>query len=201
MKSSRVIYPLLILLSLALSGPLPAANLQAGWYAWPFGVQVYADDGTGWPYQRAMGSFTTNPGTYGAFTLTGGPFGDTGWRKATVTSNVYGLGPGDSLILPMAFGMTIGERFMYIHFSWGTDYDASQMRLELWRNRYGGVTERVWAQELSGVRSGAVDTLYGAEFEGTFFYKIAVVPEPSAAMCLVVFAGLTGFAVRLRRRA
>ena len=188
------------LASLVVAIPAPAADLQAGWYAWPLSVQVMADDGTGYPYLRASGWFTTPPGTYGPFAVSQGDYPQTLWRRATVTSDVNGLGPGDSLILPMGFGMTIGERFMYIHVSWGTDYDASQMRLELWRNRYGGVTERVWAQELSGIRSGSVDTLYGGEFEGTFFYKIAVVPEPSALVCLASLSGLSALALRWRRK-
>jgi hypothetical protein len=198
MKSLRVFCPLLILLSLALSGPAPAADLEAGWYAWPFSVQVIADDGSGCPYLRASGWFTTPPGTHGLFTVAGGPYGDTGWRKATVTSNAYGAGPADSLLLPMGFGMTIGERFMYISISWGTDYNASQMQLELWRNRYGGTSERIWTQSLSGTQSGMTDLLYGGEFEGTFFYKVAVVPEPSAVLSLGCLATLT--IVQLWRR-
>jgi hypothetical protein len=163
------------LATLMLAIPALAADLQEGWYAWPMSVDVYAD-------------------------VAGGPYGDTGWRKATVTSNAYGAGPADSLLLPMGFGMTIGERFMYIHVSWATDYDATQMQLELWRNRYGGATERVWAQPLSGTRSGSFDTLYGGEFEGTFFYRVAVIPEPASCLSLATMVSIMGLAVLVTRR-
>jgi MYXO-CTERM domain-containing protein len=99
----------------------------------------------------------------------------------------------------MDFYLNMGQRFLYVEIPWATDYDAAQMRLELWRTRYNGSTEQVWAQGLSDVRSGNRRVLYGAEYEGPFFYKVTVLPETST---LASLAGLLAAAAlgRLRRR-
>ena len=189
-----------VLVSLIAAIPAPAADLQAGWYAWPFSPQIFIDDGLGNPTLRSSGDFITAPGTYGVFTVTGGPFGSTSWRKATVTLSVNGVGPSDSLVLPLVFTMNLGEPFLYMDISWGTEYDASQMRLELWRSRYDGSTERVWTQGLSGPQSGGPRLLYDGVYEGAFYYQVTVIPEPSAAMALLALLSMGGVAHLLRRR-
>ena len=198
MKTSRVIVPLLILLSVALSGSLPAADLQEGWYAGLGGPNVYCDDGTGYPYLRASGWFTIPAGRYGPFEVTGEPYGS--WRRVTVPEDAPGVGPDQSLILPVGFGMTVGERILYITFSWRTIYDASQMRAELWRERPGSADELVWSQTLSGDRSGYVETAYNATFDGPFYYKLNIVPEPGSAATMVALLGMGLGAMRWRRR-
>ena len=94
----RVCVLLLLAASLLLStSALWSADLQAGWYAEGWGPQVVQWIG-GSPGLRSTGHFLTPPGVYGPFTLTG--FGSAD-RRATVGSDAHGVGPDQSLALPM----------------------------------------------------------------------------------------------------
>lgn len=81
---------------------------------------------------------------------------------------------------------------------WSTNYDASQMMLELWgRTSSQQEFTRMWFQPLSNQRQGAEDFEGGNLTDASFFFRVAVIPEPSSATCL---AGLFGFGVVLLRR-
>ena len=198
MKSSRVIYPLLILLSVALSGSAPAADLQAGRYANVSSVSLYQYDSQGYPFIRAGLWFTTSPGMYGPFLVGDGPYHTRDWRDISVPSTVTGVGPDSSLVLPVGTGMTLGEPIAWISIPWVADYDATQMQLEFWRTRSNGIAERLWAQQLSGYRYGSVDVAQNTFLEGPLYFKVSVIPEPASFNLLV--GGLSALLLTIRRR-
>jgi hypothetical protein len=75
MKKMLLAITILVLASTA--PPALAADLQAGWYAHAGGPAVYVDIGVGYPVALDAGRFLTDPGDYGLFTVTGGPYGST----------------------------------------------------------------------------------------------------------------------------
>lgn len=106
--SAFLLFAFLAVLVLAI--PAPAADLQAGWYAKVPTVSIWQYDDQGRLFLRADGYFyDTPPGQYGPFLVTDGPYHASYWREAHVPTNAYGVGPTASLIMPLSFGMTIGE--------------------------------------------------------------------------------------------
>jgi hypothetical protein len=199
MRKLSVFLLFAVLLTLVLAIPAPAADLQAGWYARMYGIHVIQYDAYGQPYIRATGWFVTPPGTYGPFALTDEPFHSRDSREVTVPADVSGVGPSANLDLPIGTGMTIGDPIAWVEFFWETDYDASQMRLELWRGRYGGSTERVWSQQQSDHRYWSESLLHNTELEGELFFRIAVVPEPSSLAMFLAGVGTAAALMRKRR--
>jgi hypothetical protein len=197
MKSSRVVLPLLILLSLALSGSLSAADLQEGWYANTWGVHVYEYDDQGRSFLRALGYFyTTPPGQYGPFLVTGGSDDREYKRYVSVPAQAIAE-PSDTLTMRIDFGMTIGESVAWIELPWATNYDSTQMRYSLWRDRYGDAQELVWSQPISGMQNGYVYVGQDTVYEGAYYLKVEVVPEPQAGCSLLVMIPVM---LGLRRR-
>jgi len=197
MKKISILVVTALLLCFGFAGSARAADLKAGWYSNLISVGVFQYVG-GEYVGRASGWFLTPPGQYGPFQVTNGPYHSDGERDVTVPTDAFGVGPDASLELPMGFGMTIGEPIAYINFSWGTDYDATQMYAELWRHKYGGSTERVWSQQLSGQHGDYTKIWMWGEYEGNFFYRVNVVPEPQSI--LGVFTGVGMLALAWRRR-
>lgn len=186
------------LATLVLAIPAPAATLQEGWYANVAGLWVYQYDQWGYPFIRSAGSFyNTPPGQYGPFQVTDGTYHSSGERYVSVPAQVS-AGPSDTLAIPVSFGMTLGEQIAYMQISWGTNYDPSQMRLQLWRQRYDGSDQLVWSELGSGVQGGAEYIHYGNIFEGDYYFEVEVVPEPQAIgyMLLAFFPAMLG----LKRR-
>ena len=178
MKRVSVLF-LLVAIGLPMSAGLAySADLAAGWFASASAPTVYQWV-AGRQELRAMGDFLTPTGTYGPFALTG--TGNAS-RRATVASDMYGVGSAQSLVLPMSMGLPGGESVAYISFSWATSYDAGNMYLELWRPRFSGGPELLWAQHVSGNQQGSVETAYNTVFEGNYYFKVVVVPELPAGL-------------------
>ncbi|HET6456697.1 MAG TPA: PEP-CTERM sorting domain-containing protein [Armatimonadota bacterium] len=186
------------LASLVLTIPAPAADLQEGWYVRVSSVHIWQYDQLNDPFIRDEGDFyDTPPGQYGPFQVSDGTYHSTIDRWVSVPSAIS-AGPGDSLVMPLTFGMTLGEPIAYLGFYWETNYDPSQMRLEFWQeNYYTSVQELLWAQTLSSYRYGGATPLTDATYEGQFFVKIAVIPEPSS---MIIFSAGLGILSALRRR-
>jgi len=202
MKKTSVISAVLLLLTLAQVGQ--AADLQAGWYAKISGVQVYVPGTSGFPdYGNPQlltdGYFySTPPGQYGPFQVDGGTPQRDYRRNVSVLANAYGVGSVESLVIPLWTGLAIGDRIAFLEVAWATNYDSSQMRLQLWRTAFGGADELVWAQSLSGQRGGSDGVAYDTVVGGAYYFKVDVVPEPSSIACLAAALAST-FAAMKRR--
>lgn len=199
-KMRRSAVALVVLLLLALCPALHAADLHEGWYMRVNGPQVYTDvDGR--PELRADGQFTTPFGVYGPFTVSSGGFYPSSfYRYVSVDTDAFGVGPDDSLVLPLTFGMGDTESFLYMRISWATNYDPTHVFLEFWRIRMDGTEERVWSQQTAGPTHGSADILYNATHEGGFYFKVNVVPEPSSVAVLSGLVGGMSAALRFKRR-
>jgi len=177
------------------------ATLQAGWFAEvaPTSILVWTPPMP--PVTVGGARHLLSPGSYsnGLFLVTDGAY-HTNWeRRVTVSANVNGVGSSSSLVLPVTFAMSNGDPIGWMSVNWATNYDATQMRLELWRTRYGGTTELVWYQGLSGQQAGATDVLYNSVVEGPFFFKVNVLPEPASFTAVAIGLGALCLAVRRRR--
>jgi hypothetical protein len=171
-----------------------AADLQAGWYAnilaistWLYGSEGYRPGPVGW--------FTTQ-GQYGPFTATGGSY-DT-HSYVSVPTTAYGIGSGQSLVLPVS-AMYTSEPVAYVLFTYQTYYDPSQMRLELWRNRSDGSQELMWSQLQQGHQLNSFSVAHDSVYEGPFYFKVSVVPEPSSIVCVLTALGCLSSVARRRR--
>lgn len=200
MKKLSAVLLFVCLATLMLAIRAPAVTLEQGWYANVSTVQVFGYDDEGRPVGRAGGYFyDTPPGQYGPFMVTNGPYHSYSERDVSVPAQVS-AGSADSLTMIPSFGMTIGERIAWVEFAWETDYIAGQMRLELWRTRYSGAQELVWAQQLSNHHYSFATVLNDSEVEGPLFFKVAVIPEPSSFISVITGLAFFVSAWRIRRR-
>lgn len=186
MKKVCVLLPLVLLLLLpAFSSQ--AADLQEGWYAHIIYVDVWTYDDFGQPVLRGGGGFyDTPPGTYWPFLVTDGQYHSWYERNILVPTSVSGVATDHSLMIPMFLPLSVGEKIAYLAMPWETDYDADEMYLQLWRKRLDGSNELVWEQTQSGQQSGGSMLSYDSVFEGPYYFKVNVVPEPSSIECLLM---------------
>jgi hypothetical protein len=73
------------------------------------------------------------------------------------------------------------------------------MYLQLWRHRYSEPDTLVWDQKLSGIAAGSEDVAYNTTYEGQYYFKVNIVPEPSTALCLVAALGCLLGTLKRRR--
>lgn len=185
---------------LALVQASQAANLQTGWYVDIDQVWVWAYQ---WPdvppHPVAWGAFTSPAGQHGPFAVSYPDPNNNNHVRVTVTSDSYGVGSEQSLILPVAIGQTSGSA--YIGASINTNYDANQMVLEFWRSRPNYADQMLSTYPVSGNTwyNGQID--WGDGVEGSYYFKLAVasVPEPSALVGLSAALACLGF-TKVRRR-
>ena len=190
MKARLLLYLICaaVLLQLIPAIPASAATLQAGWYANTWGVHVYEYDDQGRSFLRALGYFySTPPGQYGPFLVTGGPDDRQYERFVSVPAQAI-ADPSDTLAMRIDFGMTIGESVAWIELPWATKYDSTQMQYSLWRDRYGGTQELVWSQPLGGTQNGYAYVSYDTVYEGAYYLKVEVVPEAQVIGYMLVAA-------------
>ena len=199
MKKAVVFLAVLLLLMVV---PMvgQAADLQAGWYAKIITVNVYGYDYQGMPSLIGGGYFYNSPtGQYGPFHVGGPQARIYDERDISVPSSVANVGADQSLVLPLSIGMSVGSQIAYISISWATCYQADSMCLALWRQRSSGTDSLVWQQSLSGTQGNTTHVAYNTVLEGPYYFKVDVVPEPSAFACLAVLTlGLFRIA-RIRR--
>ena len=189
---------LILLLASGLLVPLApsrAADLQAGWYANIVGIEIWLYGPEGGYRPGPGGSFYTE-GQYGPFLVTNGSY--YGKQYVSVPTNAYGVGPDQTLVLPVSFPGIGGELIAQVLVDWQTNYDPNQMRLELWRERDNGSQELMWTQLQAGVKWGSRGTGYDTYAEGPYYFKINVLPEPTGVASLLL--GLGGLSVLMRRR-
>ena len=175
MRKLSIYVGMLCVASLLVAASTRSATLEEGSYASVSHVAVYQYFDWG-ETLRATGYFyNTPPGHYGPFSVSDGQYHSYTERSASVPMRTFSE-PSDSLIMPVSFGMTVGEPIAYMQIGWATDYDPIQMRLEFWRTRSNGQQELVWFQPKGGPKYGSVGVLYDTNLEGLCFFKVAVAP-------------------------
>ena len=197
MKKAVVFLVVLLLLIVPVIGQ--AADLQAGWYANIYTVDVYTYNYQGMPQLTTGGYFySTPPGQYGPYNVWGGNPQVDFERDVSVPSNALNVGGDQSLVLPLTIPLSNGTRIAYLSFAWQTDYDGSQMYLDLWRTRANGSAEQIWTQRQSGLQFNTTHVAFDATLDGPYYFKVNVVPEPPTVMPILL--GIVGLALARRRR-
>lgn len=194
----RIVVSLLILIATA--SVAQAADLKAGWYVNIDTVDVYSYmAGSGQVYLRSESSFSDTPGEYGPFLVTNPSTMFNTRRNISVLNDVDGVSPDQSLVLPMMFGFVPGDRIAYFSVAIGTNYDSSQMWLQLWRKHVEGTPdELVWENTQSGPGGFSGHIANNTIYTGQYYFKVNVVPEPSGPACLLL--GVVPLISLVRRR-
>lgn len=184
MKKLAVILAVVSLLVLAQASQ--AVDLKAGWYANIRGVNIYTYDIHDQPQLVGGGYFYQTPlGQYGPFVVTDGPYHEAFGRYISVPTDVTNVGPNQNLTVPLMMGLSAGTKIAFLELSWQTNYDPTQMYLDLWHTRQDGTSELLWSQKQPGAHGDADYTAYDTIIEGPFYFRVNVVPEPSCAAGLV----------------
>ncbi len=194
---------LAVVFLLALCQASHAADLQAGWYVKNLMVDAYTfAPFNGPPEPTSVASFLTAPAQYGPFGVTSNPSSPES-LDVSVPVNAYGVTPDQSLTLPLHFPAWADEAedptMAYIAIDYTTDYDPDDMILQFWHRSTDGSQQLVWTQSNGGVQFAEADVAYNTPYTGSYFFEVAVVPEPSAALCLVI--GCASLCHVIRRRA
>ena len=182
---------------LVFAGGAHAVTLQQGWYAniRPVYVGYY---GPLWEDWMCTAWFPTPVGSYGPFLVTDNGGLGSGRRYASVPETAYGVTPDQSLILPIYIPLDMGTRIAYVVPSVSTNYDPAVMYLTLWHDHPGVSHTLLWEQKLGGERVWSGYVPFDSTLDnGETYFKLQVVPEPSALVCLL--AGV-GCLLRARRR-
>ncbi|MDO8587833.1 MAG: PEP-CTERM sorting domain-containing protein [Armatimonadota bacterium] len=202
MKKLRICFVLLALASLCLALPqeVSGADLQAGWFAEISSVNIYVYDQWGQVVLYGGAFFGTPTGTYGPFLVTDEPYGGQYYRTVRVPTNAYDVAPGTGVELPI-YGISSTPQIAKIGVGWGTDYNASAMRLEfVQRDPITGHLSTLWSQTESGYQYHTTSIAYDVSNQGLFF-RVVAVPEPaSIAGFLATLSLAVSFIVRRPRR-
>lgn len=195
MKKPAVLLAVIALIVLAQG--CQAATLQSGWYAKLGPVDLYGWDGT--KERIVTWNFTDNLGTYGPFQVTSP---DSWWpqRQVAVPNTVVVLS-GTSVYLTGSPVSQIDFSINKAVFHYETNYDASQMCLELLMQGPDNSMTLLWTQNTSGYTWGIRNVLSESQSIPIGYqpiFKITTVPEPT---CLVtLFSGLGFITLILRKR-
>ena len=199
MRKAVVFPAVLLLLIVPMVGQ--AADLGAGWYAKIRSVNVYVYDYQGRPTLIGGGCFySTPPGQYGPFQVTDLPDGGARTRQVLVNAAAHGAESAASLDLPISTGRSDTDPLAFLDIWWETNYDASQMYLELiQRDVQSGAVSVLWTQRQSGSVAHEQNLAYGAT-AGGLSLRVVVVPEPSSLAVLLISVSGTALCALRRRR-
>lgn len=172
-----------------------AADLQAGWYANISHVQVYTYDPI-WhlPQLRFNAPLLVEPGQYGPLAVTDGPYHTDYTRYVSVATDAYGVRPSESLVIPLQMSWLGDQTIAFLALGGQTNYNSNAMRLEFWHESTDGTQRLVWSQPESGPQH-----VFGPEVEhdvplaGSYYFKVAVVPEPSGIISLACGVAALGW--------
>ncbi len=196
----RVAVVVAVVSVLALAQGVNAADLEAGWYAIVRSVSIFTYDHEGMPELRGGGWFVTDPGSYGPFQVTDEPRGDEYSRGVRVLEDAAGVLPGTGVELPLATGLYEDEVIAYLGVDWQTDYDASQMRLELiQRDEQTGAVDILWQQDQSGALWHYEYMAWDTYPVGLAF-RVLAVPEPCTFGTVAILLSVTVLRSGARRR-
>jgi len=170
---------------LVFAGATHAADLQAGWYVKLGSVALYGYDSQ-YGYGVIDWDFVAGVGDYGPFRITQ-PAPNWPQRLVTVVSDAHGVLPGTGIDLTGAAGAGPPSFVVQsIYFACETYYDATQMQLSLLIRRTTGVEIPLWTQQQSWLYQAGPQLSLGTSLDSgdIFVFRVAVVPEPSALLCL-----------------
>lgn len=181
-----------------LSQSVQAADLQAGWYA-KAGVVAL------WGYRGGYligvdWNFVGGTGTYEPYIVTNP---DPLWpqRMVQVNQTQTGVPNGTAVYLYGEPEVPVDFPAFALDVGYETDYDPSQMRLELWQHHSDGRDELIWFQGRSGHILASADVLDGTGrtigVGDSIYFRVVAVPEPSQLATLI---GLLGALAHARRR-
>ena len=170
---------------LVFTGGAHAVTLQQGWYANMEIVDVYFYTPL-WEDRMVSAWFPTPTGTYWPFEVTSWGVAPSYRRYVSVPNTVYGVGPDRSLVLPIYIPLDTGTQFTSITAAVSTNYDPIGMYASFWHRTPSGTDERLWARMVSGERVWCGDVAGpGVMDGGSYYFKVEIVPEPSALACLL----------------
>lgn len=191
----KLAFVLAVILLAALSQVSHAADLEAGWYAniLEVGVYTYYPENSGYSgtYFSGDAIFLTDPGQYGPFTVTDGPNHVGYARHISVPTEANGVTSDQSLILPI--GVDLSSPVAYFNIECNTNYDPNIMHLNLWHQYPGYSRCLVWSQTQGGPTYFYGPTTETEYYGGSFFFEVAVVPEPTAALSLLCGLSVLGY--------
>lgn len=189
-----------LIMSLTLAQLSQAADLQSGWYVKLAGVALFGPiseppyrTGTDWNFTGELGAYSpfevSSPDPVWAERMVSVPVSATG---VPVGTSVYLWGqPVDPVNYPVDA----------ITFHYETNYDASQMQLQLLMYKPDSGYTLLWSQSQSGYHSAWENGLTFPQKIPVGYvpvFRVTAVPEPSAMLVLLTGAGaVLGF---LRRR-
>jgi|GEM_PF-2986515 len=197
MKTAIMIVAVLIIALMPQIGQ--TADLQAGWYVklgnialWGFDPVQNREVAVGW-------YFTTPVGLNGPFEVTQ-PAPSWPQRMVSVPTSVN-VPSGTSVDLYGSLEKPITFPIYRLDVGHETDYDSSQMLVQLLVQHSNGSVELLWSEPRSGHHLGANNILGPSETilpTDTLLFKVVAVPEPS--QCAMLTISLLGMLL-MRRRA
>lgn len=198
MKKSIVV--LAILLTMA-SAAANAVDLQKGWYVCFGNVILEGYDGNlGAPYSTSW-HHTSSLGQFGPFEVSNW-LGYPSTRKITITDNVS-VEPG-VLFEDSGSYNSGGRMYSKACVSWETNYNADNIRFQLYRRQAGKEDQLVWQQAVSRLQrtpegDGNIWESYFIQPDDQLVFKIVAVPEPMSLSVLACGASLLFCKFRRRR--
>lgn len=178
-----------------------AADLQEGWYVKLGIVQLYCVVPT--PPHEVWVTWipSVQPGAFGPFQVTvdtaqNAPYPVT----ISVPTTQIGVAAGTEVLILGRLENQISWSATSLYVPYETNYEPSQMRIELFQHRPNGQDELIWSQ-MEGHRTGNVNVLDGSgrtiSPDDSIYFKVVVVPEPSQLIAVIM--GCCGLFVGLRR--
>lgn len=198
----RIVVFLVLVLLVSLPGAGQASDLQAGSYANIVSTVAFYRDPNAPPYAQqlypAWGEFRdVELWQNESFSVTHGPNNDDG---SVYVSLATGTASAQSLAMPVWLPLWSGAYVDHISVRWQSNYDPSEMYLELRRSRDDGGSDLLWSQTQGGTAFGDTDIGIGTLSTGSqpYYFVLNVVPEPTGLALLLPGACL--FAYRIKRR-
>jgi hypothetical protein len=188
MRKAAVVLAVLVVALLPQVGQ--AADLQAGWYVKLGLVMFYGTIPTP-PYEAWVGwDPSITPGAYGPFEVATDA---TPYAPYPVVVSV----PTTQTGVPAGIGVTIhgqpATQFAWtatgLYVPYETNYDPSEMRIELYLHHSSGQDELIW-QQMAGHRTGNVNVLDASgrtiSADDSIYFGVVAVPEPPQLMALLL---------------
>lgn len=193
-----------VLLLLGLCGTAPAADLEAGWYVkiGAVGVSGYTPGVGPWDYEWDC---TNAPGSLGPYTLSHPTEPDPLFPQimVSVSNTVSDVPSGTAVDLhgQLRYAVPSDAVVTGVSIPLETNYDATQMLLQVLVHHQSGTDDLLWSQTTSGHIMGTKDistTMYLVAAGDSLVLRVTTVPEPGSFLCLAV--PLVTFSLRYRRR-
>lgn len=197
----RLAIALVVIGLLTVSQVTHAANLEEGWYVkiGAVGILGYTPNVGPWNYDW---DFTSPLGTVGPFLVTQP---DPLWPQRLISvQNLNDVPSGTAVDLfgQLRYAVPNNAVVTGISVPLATNYDATQMQLQVLIHHQSGIDDLLWSQTTSGHIMGTKDIStgkYSIAAGDSLLLRVTTVPEPGSLLCLAL--PLLTFSLRYRRRA